>query len=271
MKISILFLLFTVVFFNSREAAAQPIQLVPKCYELNRLWVKRLYFRVKPAWGLVELACGRDENSLNLFEKINMGTARVAYVLDRTQFTSYEVPQKPIVYYGRVQAAPASMLDWFAARVDRLVVDTDKNVKSAYATVNNGIREVHITLADFGFQNGLSSGVLISAQFVHEAQHLKGHGHVQCRYGMPPLPHNFIGPPSLDDTNCDETISEEFEEGGAHGVGLLWLTWIATRSRWSQVEKDVAKNLVRVLLRARINDTTAVKNAYFRRYFGENL
>ncbi len=249
------------------------MQRLPNCYTLSNLWTKSYYYKMKPHWPLQRLACDRDENSLYLHEKIDIALARTAYVLDRTVFNDYSIASKPIVPGGRVQAVPGSMLNWVAARFDRLLIDGNKNASARAGVTGNGIREIVITLGDFHFEYGLPTGVGLSGQMIHEARHLgfPGYGHVQCRYGLPPIPENFIGPVSEDDTNCDETISEEFENGGSHGIGILWLTWIATRSNWSQWDRDNCKNVVRILLKARINASYAVKNAFFQRYFGESL
>ncbi|HXH30981.1 MAG TPA: hypothetical protein VNJ01_09235 [Bacteriovoracaceae bacterium] len=259
MKLKCTYILLACTFIATHPAKAA-VQKLPDCQTLNALWMRTYYSKLKPSWTKTPLNCSKSPADYSSFEKINALTARAAYVLDKTSFTyrTQDLPRTPIVYYGRVQAPPASMLDWVAQRIGRLIYD--ERATSAYATRSfYGVGEVHLTPGDYNLGAPMELGIGLAAQIIHEARHLgfPDYSHIRCD--------------NSGDYNCDATISEEFDQGGSHGVAALWLAWIYKFSSWPQSEKLKAAETVKWVLSNRINDSYAVRNAFSLRYLGSSL
>ncbi len=254
MNLTLTFILF--LFAPAIHAKAQEL---PSCRALSTLWVKSYYAKLNPSWRKAPLNCDTEPAELTPKERRNVLAARAAYVLDRTRFSyrPQDISARPIVSSGRIQAPPRSMLDWVSRRMDRLVYN--ERATYAFAHRNNGVGEVHLPPTDFHMTRPGERGIGLAAQLIHEARHLgiPDYGHVACG--------------DTDQYNCDATISEEFDHGGSHAVAALWLSWVYKFSHWPRSEKRRAAETVRWVLRTRINDGHAVRNAFSLRYLGTPL
>jgi len=223
------------------------------CEDLSKLWVTKYYNKLKPNWGKYPLPCSKNENDLSRLERVQIMTARAAYVLDKTVF-NYRLPSPPIVSYGRIQAIP-NMLEWVSRRLKGGLV-FDAYADYAYASWWTG--KIHLTKDDF---KKLDNGIGLAGQIIHETRHLglTRYGHVECTV------------PGQSGPNCDPTISEEFDNGGSHAVAALWLAYIARNSFWPESDREQAAEVVRWVLRNRINDSYEVRNAWSERYLWERL
>lgn len=231
-------------------------QRLPSCKELSQLWTKSYYKKLNPNWGYGPLPCHKAESSLTPLEKVKILTARAAYILDRTVF-NYQLPTEPIVSYGRIQAPPKSMLNWVSLRIKGLTY----NAYADYAYASRVTGRINLTSGDFNVNGPMEMGIGLAGQIIHEARHLgpSAYGHIQCKV------------PGVKGTNCDPTISEEFDLGGSHAVAALWLAYVAKNSFWPLSEREKAKEVVRWVLQNRINDSYEVRNAFAQRYLWEKL
>ncbi len=231
-------------------------QKLPSCEELSKLWTTSYYNKLNPNWGFKPLPCNKEESRLSNLEKASIVLARAAYVLDKTVF-NYRLPTQPIVAYGRIQAPPKSMLNWVAKRISGI----SYNAYASSAHAGLWTKRIHLTPADFNVKGSMEMGIGLAGQIIHEARHagIPVYRHVTCTVGDQP------------GTNCDPTISEEFDLGGSHAVAALWLAYVARNSYWPQAEKDKAADVVKWVLNNRINDSYEVRNAFAQRYLWESL
>lgn len=244
-------ILILVALLFSSTALAWEQQHLP-CEELSRLWVSKYYNKLKPNWGYGRLPCHKSVESMSRLERVQIMTARAAYVLDKTVF-NYRLYRRPIVSYGRIQAIP-NMLDWVGARLKGLVF----NAYADYAYANQRAGKINLTIDDY---KNMDNGIGLAGQIIHETRHLGPifYGHVECTV------------PGQSGPNCDPTISEEFDNGGSHAVAALWLAYVARNSFWPESDREQAAEVVRWVLKNRINDSYEVRNAWSERYLGERL
>lgn len=233
------------------DPAAGADQALPACAELNRLWRGEYRRLLKPQWPAADLACAKGEAGLSYEEMRDLDTARAAYVLSETRWTSTALPGAPLVQGGGIEPPP-NMLHWIAARSRGLY---DDSAGSAYA--DQGDNTLHLARADFTVELGVN----LAGQLIHEARHLAGggfpaYGHVPCMVG------GQNGAP-----NCDPTIAEDFGGGGSHAVAVLWLSWIANRSRWPAAARKTAEKTVDWVMKNRVNDAWAA-DQFMCRYMG---
>lgn len=230
-------------------APAAAEQRLPDCAALSSLWLTTYRAILKPMWPAAPLACSKTESALTAEEIRDIASARAAFVLGSTEWTSRALPGEPLVSGGGI-TAPPDMLRWVGRRVKGLRYD----VQASYAYADTGDGTLHLTKDDFR----LELGVDLAAQLIHESRHLgvPGYGHVACT-----VPGQGSG------TNCDPTIAEDFDGGGSHAIASIWLAWIANRSRWPAAARAGAEKTANWVVKNRINDTYAA-DRFSCRYFG---
>src|SRR4051812_13528983 len=223
-------------------------QQLPPCAKLSDLWLGRYKSLLKPSWQVVPLACGKNESQLSAEELRDLVTARAAYVLDRTEFTSRSFPADPIVPGGGIEAPPDSMLEWVGDRITQLYYDP----QPVGAATDQEHRIIHLGSDQFPLQSGLG----LAGQLIHEARHagFPMYGHVRCGY--------------IGGYDRDSTITEEFHGGGSHGIAALWSSWVAMRSTWNAKDREELKGVVVWVMMDRINAPWEVRNAFTQRYLG---
>jgi hypothetical protein len=157
-----------------------------------------------------------------------LAIARAAYILDTNRWTrSTAAFKRPIAPDDFVSGPPGNMLNWVVMHDTKgLKYDGLKLHIDSGAQYDNGA----IYLAPDNFNCGAalrgSDGMSLALQLVHEGQHFFG-GHVYCP-----------GQSAPNQPSCDSDVTEQFEhvsgrpDGGAHGVGAMYSTWIALFSTW---------------------------------------
>ena len=231
-------------------ARASAEQALPDCSALNRAWPAYRAI-LRPTWPESPLACGKANAQLTAEEIRDLDTARAAYVLSSTKWTSLALPGAPLVAGGGI-TAPPNMLRWVGRRLNGL--EYDVNAANAFADPDTGI--LHLTKGDFKLELGVS----LAAQLIHESRHI----------GVPAYNHVNCTVPGQSGPNCDPTIAEDFDGGGSHAVAAIWLAWIANRSNWPKNARKGAEKTANWVLKNRINDTYAA-DLFSCRYFGYNV
>lgn len=237
-------------------------QRLPECYRLSHLWINQFYSKLNPYIAenkklpLTTLACDKPQSSWTFNEKMSYQLAKAAYVLDKTIFNRSSLPSTPLVSYGRIQSPPDSMLDWVAKRMKKLVIHESVGVPHASAET----KTVYLTIDDLGFNNlATDIGLGLSGQLVHESRHIgyPSYGHVQCERSS--------------GYNCDPAISEEFDGGGSHGVAVLWMAWLAKKSKCPKAEREKLDPVIDWVLQHRINGNLTTRNNFALRYLGRPI
>lgn len=265
-------------------ASAQETPFPIPCAELNQLWLgtrgttyaPRGYQRaLRTDWGRQALRCdlidGRNFDALSPSEMADITMARAAYVLDTNKWARSSRPfDTPIVGDGIVSGPPESMFNWIKININGVVYGG----RASGAEFRYSDRKIYLAPDNFSkdaIRRG-TDGVSMALQLSHEAQHSQGN-HIQCWNEQP-----------SDGLNCDQSVMEQFPrigsrpDGGSHGMGVWYATWIANYSDWPSSYRVLAQNVALMVLGCspkygcmnRINDRVAAER-FSCRYFSVKL